>query len=55
MADDICHGCLMNEYSFYMDERWALKYMSMHWKLPKDLRRYIYEKKERRREGRKVK
>lgn len=32
MADDICHGCQMNEYSSYYDERWILKYMNMHWK-----------------------
>ncbi len=31
MADDICHGCQMSEYSSYYDARWARKYMNMHW------------------------
>lgn len=34
MADDICHGCQMSEYSVYHDDPWALKYMDMHWKEP---------------------
>lgn len=34
MADDICHGCQMSEYSSYHDDPWALKYMDMHWKIP---------------------
>jgi len=34
MADDICHGCQMSEYSSYHDASWALKYMDMHWKVP---------------------
>ena len=34
MADDICHGCQMSEYSSYHDAPWALKYMDMHWKVP---------------------
>ena len=34
MADDICHGCQMSEYSSYHDASWALKYMDMHWKAP---------------------
>lgn len=34
MADDICHGCQMREYSTYYDAPWALKYMDMHWKSP---------------------
>lgn len=34
MADDICHGCQMSEYSSYHDAHWALKYMDMHWKVP---------------------
>ena len=29
IADDICHGCLMSEYSSYYDEAWVLKYMNM--------------------------
>ena len=32
IADDICHGCQMSEYSFYHDVPWELKYMYMHWK-----------------------
>ena len=34
MADDICHGCQMSEYSSYTDANWARKYMDMHWKEP---------------------
>jgi ADP-ribosylglycohydrolase len=34
MADDICHGCQMSEYSSYRDASWELKYMDMHWKTP---------------------
>lgn len=34
MADDVCHGCQMSEYSSYHDVPWMLKYMDMHWKLP---------------------
>jgi len=34
MADDLCHGCQMSEYSSYHDASWALKYMDMHWKVP---------------------
>lgn len=34
MADDLCHGCQMSEYSSYHDASWALKYMDMHWKIP---------------------
>lgn len=30
MADDVCHGCRMSEYSSYHDESWTLKYMDMH-------------------------
>lgn len=33
IADDICHGCQMSEYSSYYDDSWALKYMNMHWKV----------------------
>ena len=32
MADDLCHGCHMEEYSNYYDPDWSRKYMSMHWK-----------------------
>ena len=30
MADDLCHGCLMSEYSSYKDPAWIRKYVSMH-------------------------
>lgn len=30
IADDVCHGCLMSEYSHYYDPEWILKYMHMH-------------------------
>lgn len=32
MADDLCHGCQMNEYSYYQDQDWIRKYMYMQWK-----------------------
>lgn len=32
MADDICHGCQMSEYSSYNDADWSRKYMWMRWK-----------------------
>ena len=32
MADDICHGCQMSEYSDYNDPDWYRKYIGMHWK-----------------------
>lgn len=32
MADDICHGCQMGEYSDYHDSDWFRKYIGMHWK-----------------------
>ncbi len=32
MADDLCHGCQMSEYSSYTDADWARKYLDMHWK-----------------------
>lgn len=32
MADDLCHGCQMNEYSYYKDPDWIRKYMNMRWK-----------------------
>lgn len=34
MADDLCHGCHMSEYSSFYDPDWARKYMDMHWKDP---------------------
>ncbi len=37
IADDLCHGCQMNEYSHYDDPEWRAKYMYMHrpeWKPP---------------------
>ena len=30
IADDLCHGCQMSEYSHYNDPEWAVKYMHMH-------------------------
>ena len=30
IADDLCHGCQMSEYSHYNDPKWAEKYMHMH-------------------------
>lgn len=30
MADDLCHGCQMSEYSHYSDPAWISKYMEMH-------------------------
>ncbi len=30
VADDLCHGCQMSEYSSYTDEDWEMKYMYMH-------------------------
>ena len=30
VADDLCHGCQMSEYSHYYDPEWAAKYMQMH-------------------------
>ena len=30
IADDLCHGCQMSEYSHYEDPVWAAKYMHMH-------------------------
>lgn len=36
MADDLCHGCRMTEYSAYRDENWIRKYIHMHWKEDND-------------------
>ena len=30
IADDLCHGCQMSEYSHYEDPEWIEKYMHMH-------------------------
>ena len=30
MADDLCHGCQMSEYSSYADPEWGTKYSRMH-------------------------
>ena len=30
VADDLCHGCQMDEYSAYYDPDWAAKYIHMH-------------------------
>ena len=30
VADDLCHGCQMSEYSSYHDPDWAAKYIEMH-------------------------
>ena len=30
IADDLCHGCQMSEYSHYDDPEWVSKYMYMH-------------------------
>lgn len=30
VADDLCHGCQMSEYSYYQDPAWITKYMHMH-------------------------
>ena len=30
IADDLCHGCQMSEYSSYNDLEWISKYMQMH-------------------------
>ena len=32
MADDICHGCPMNEFGHYEDVDWTRKYVHMRWK-----------------------
>lgn len=34
IADDLCHGCQMSEYSSYFDADWVRKYVDMHWKKP---------------------
>ena len=30
IADDLCHGCQMSEYSSYRDAEWETKYIHMH-------------------------
>ena len=32
IADDLCYGCLMDEYGNYRDANWLRKYMDMRWK-----------------------
>ena len=32
MADDLCYGCQMSEYSRYGDPDWIRKYIYMRWK-----------------------
>lgn len=32
MADDLCHGCQMSEYSHYQDPDWIRKYLNIQWK-----------------------
>ncbi len=32
MADDLCHGCVMGEYSNYDDPDWIRQYMYMTWR-----------------------
>lgn len=32
MADDLCHGCQMHEYSNYEDPDWVRKYIDIQWK-----------------------
>ena len=32
LADDLCHGCQMDEYSPYRDREWETKYIEMHHK-----------------------
>ena len=32
IADDLCHGCRMAEYSSYKDPDWIRKYIDMRWK-----------------------
>lgn len=32
MADDLCYGCQMDEYSHYEDPDWIRKYIHMRWK-----------------------
>ena len=32
MADDLCHGCQLDEYSEYEDPDWFRKYIGMRWK-----------------------
>ena len=32
MADDLCQGCITNEYSVDTDSEWERKYIYMKWK-----------------------
>lgn len=40
MADDLCHGCQMSEYSHYEDPEWMRKYIRMRWKEKRHMRPY---------------
>ena len=43
VADDLCHGCQMSEYSYYFDPAWATKYMHMHrYEEPKENPEYVF-------------
>lgn len=43
VADDLCHGCQMSEYSYYFDPAWATKYMHMHrYEEPKKNPEYVF-------------
>ena len=43
VADDLCHGCQMSEYSHYYDPAWATKYMQMHrYEEPKKNQEYTF-------------
>lgn len=35
MADDLCYGCQMSEYSHYEDPAWTRKYIQMRWRKEK--------------------
>ena len=30
IADDLCYGCQMSEYSAYWDPKWEMKYIRAH-------------------------
>jgi len=41
MADDLYHGCQMNEYHNYQDSDWIRKYIHMQWKGKMNFWRYL--------------
>ncbi len=43
IADDLCHGCQMSEYSHYRDEDWERKYIYMHRSAGQQLKEEIKE------------